>query len=316
MKNFVDAFIQSINRHDPAILPMADRYYATENGIPAALMLMETYRVIDKVDCIGTVAEDSKKNTIYVVLRVLEGTTPVILGARLTGENEKISEIEINIYRSRSDTGFWFAAQDIDELEPEWDYIVPEEQRADRATLEKFAAAIFDSSIDGNEFPPAESCQLMEAGGLVLENVEYAKALTPNPDALVVPEGKIRIPMGFGLGPIRPTDKNCRILCIDEEKGLVVVTGCMDGYVSPYIVSDETSSCFVPAPMIEMHRSTLTSQMFEGQTACKEMMATAENTTIAKFYDGKIQYLTQNIKIKAYQCGGSWRLENFVKESI
>ena len=38
-------------------------------------------------------------------------------GARLTGENEKISEIEINIYRSRSDTGFWFAVQDIDQLE-------------------------------------------------------------------------------------------------------------------------------------------------------------------------------------------------------
>lgn len=316
MKNFVDAFIESINSHDPKKLPMADRYYATENGIPAALMLMETYRVIDKVNYVGTVAEDPQKNTVYAVMSVLEGTTDVILGARMTGAEEKIEELEINIYRSRSDTGFWFAVQDIEKLEPEWDYVVPEEKRADRATLERFAQAIFDNTIDGNEFPPAETCQLMEAGGLVLENVEYAKALTPNPDALVVPEGQIRIPMGFGLGPIRPMGKNIRTLCIDEEKGLVVATACMDGYVSPYIVSDETSSCFVPMPMINMHRSTLTPAMFEGETACKEMYATAENTTIAKFYNGEIQYLTQNIKIRPYGCGASWRPDVFVEDSI
>lgn len=316
MKNFVDALIDSINSHDPWKLPMADRYYATENGIPAALLLMETYRVIDKVSYVGTVAEDPQKNTAYAVMDVLEGSTDVILGARLTGENGLISELEINIYRSRSDTGFWFAAQDIEKLEPEWNYVVPEEKRADRATLEKFATAIFDNTMDGNEFPPAESCQLMEAGGLVLENVEYAKKLTPNPDALVIPDGQVRIPMGFGLGPIRPFGEDLRVVCIDEEKGLVVAVGCMDGYVSPYIVSDETSSCFVPTPMIHMHRSTLTPELFNGQVACKEMFATAENTTIAKFYDGKIQYLTQNIKLKSYGSRSTWRPDVFVKDSI
>lgn len=313
MKNFVDAFINSINAHDPKVLPLADRYYATENGIPAALMLMETYRVIDKVSHIGTIAEDPQKDTAYVEMSVLEGSTEVILGARLTGQNEKISEIEINIYRSRSDTGFWYAVQDIEKLESAWDAIVPKEQRADRPTLERFAVAIFDNTIDGNEFPPAETCQLMEAGGLVLENVEYAKKLTPNPDALVVPEGQVRIPMGFGLGPIRPMGRNIRILAIDEEKGLVVANACMDGYVSPYIVSDEVSSCFVPLGMIEMHRSTLKPEAFEGLNTCKEMLATAENTTIAKFHDGKIQYITQNIKIKTYGAQGAWREEVFVK---
>ncbi len=314
MKHFLDAFIESVNSNDPAKLPMADRYYATENGIPAALMLMETYRLIDRVVCVGTVAEDPGKNTVYAVLSVAEGAKEVIMGVRLTGADEKISEIEINIYRSRSDTGFWYAVQDIEKLEPEWDYVVPEEKRADRATLERFAQAIFDNRIDGNEFPPSETCQLMEAGGLVMENVEYAKLLTPNPDALEIPEGQIRIPMGFGLGPIRPFGEDLRILCIDEEKGLVVAMGCMDGYVSPYIVSDETSSCFVPMPMIEMHRSTLSPKLFEGETACKEMYASAENTTIAKFYDGKIKYITQNIKIRPYGCRGSWRPDVFVKE--
>ena len=313
MNKFVDAFIESVNTRDCTRLPMADRYYATENGIPAALLLMETYRVIDQVTFAGTVAEDPVKKTVYTVLVAKEGSADVIMGVRMTGE-EKISELEINIYRSRSDTGFWYAVQDIEKLEPKWDYVVPEEKRADRATLERFATAIYDNRIDGNEFPPAETCQLMEAGGLVMENVEYAKKLTPNPDALVVPEGQVRIPMGFGLGPIRPFGEDMRIVCIDEEKGLVVAVACMDGYVSPYIVSDETSSCFVPKPMIEMHRSTLTPEMFDGQSACREMYATAENTTVAKFYEGKIQYLTQNIKIRPYGCKASWRPDVFVTD--
>lgn len=312
MKNFVDALVNSINTHNSAVLPMADRYYATENGIPAALLLMETYRTIDKVNAIGTVAEDPEKNTVYVVLSVSEGKADVLLGARMTGENGRISELEINIYRSRSDTGFWFAVQDIPQLEPVWDAVVPENQRATREELEGFAKAIFDNSIDGNNYPPADTCQLMEAGGLVYENIGYAEVLTPGglPE---VPEGTVRIPMGFGLGPIRPNGSNYRLFAIDVEKGLVVVNALMDGYVSPYIVSDEVSSCFVPTPMIEMHRSTLSPEMFNGISATKEMYATAENTTIAKFYDGKIQYLTQNIKIKSYGAPAAWRDEAFVR---
>lgn len=314
MKNFVDAFIKSINEHDPNLLPMADRYYATENGVPSALMMMETYRLIEKVSAIGTIAEDPERNTAYVELAVSFGYKDVILGARLTGEEDKISEVEITIYHSRNDVGFWYAVEDIEKWEPIWDAIVPEEQRADRATLEKFARAIFDNTMDGSEFPPAETCQLMESGGLVYENVEYAKILSPNPDALVVPEGVIRIPMGFGLGPVRPFGEGMRIFCVDEEKGLVVVNACMDGYVSPYIVSDETSTCFVPMGMIDFHRKSLTPEKFEGQKACKDMYASGENTTIAKFYDGKIQYITQNVKLRPYGCKAPWREENFAKD--
>lgn len=230
----------------------------------------------------------------------------------MTGENNKISELEINIYRSRSDTGFWYAVQEIPELQSVWDRAVPEDKRATREELEKFAAAIFDNSVDGGLYPPADSCVLMEAGGVVLENIDYAKKLSPG-GLPPVPEGTVRIPMGFGLGPIRPNGTDTRILAIDEEKGLVVVTALMDGYVSPYVVSDEISSCFVPAPMIEMHRSTLNPESFDGIRACKEMLATGDNTTIAKFYDGKIQYITQNIKIKTYGGRGAWRDDVIVK---
>ena len=112
MKKFLDLFIDSVNAHDCTILPMANRYYATENGIPAATFLMETYRLIDKVEKVGTLAEDAEKNTVYAVMSAKEGSKEVIMGVRMTGADEKISELEINIYRSRSDTGFWYAVQD------------------------------------------------------------------------------------------------------------------------------------------------------------------------------------------------------------
>ena len=35
---------------------------------------------------------------------------------------------------------------------------------------------------------------------------------------------------------------------------------------------------------------------------------------IAKFYEGKIQYLTQNIKIRPYGCKASWRPDVFVTD--
>lgn len=315
MKNFLDTFIDSILKHDPNLLPMAERYYATENGVPAAPYLMETYRMVEKVNCIGTVAEDPQRHTVYAVLSVSYGYADALLGVRMTGEDEKISELEINIYHSRSDTGFWYAVQDVPGLEASWDSVVPAEKRASRETLEAFAVAIFDNSKDGNAYPAEKTCQLMEAGGLVYENVGYAQALSPVP-LTNIPEGANRIPMEFGLGPIRPNGSDFRILAIDEEKGLVVAIGCMDGYVSPYIVSDETSSCFVPVPMIPMHRSTLKPEDFNGVSACKEMLATAENTTIAKFYDGKIQYLTQNIKLKTYGAPGTWNQKNFEPNSI
>ena len=169
MKNFLDAFINSVNSHDPSLLPMADRYYAMENGVPAALIMMETYRLAEKVSAVGTVAEDPVRNTVYSVMAVSFGRKDVLLGVRLTGADEKIEEIEINIYHSRSDMGFWYAVQDVEKWESKWDYIVPVEQRADRATLERFATAIFDNRMDGSEFPPADTCQLMESGGLVYE---------------------------------------------------------------------------------------------------------------------------------------------------
>jgi hypothetical protein len=315
MKNFVNAFIESVNTHNPNLLPLADRYLATENCTPAALVLMETYRLIDKINCIGTVAEDESRNTVYVSTNASEGEHEVILSARMTGENEKISEIEINIYRSRSDTGFWFAVQDMAELEEKWDMIVPEDQRASKEFLEELAIAIFDNSKDGSKYPVADTCLLMEAGGIVYENSSYAELLAPIPPTNPINPPK-RIPMPFGLGPIRPNGKDIRVYTVDTTRGLVVANAWMDGYVSPYIVSDETSSCFVPIPMIDMHHKTLNANLFKDKQTCMEMLATAENTTIAKFYDGKLHYISQNIKIKTYGASTSWRPDAIVKENF
>jgi hypothetical protein len=313
MKNFAEAFIRSINEKDPSIMPMADRYAATENGIPAALCHMECYRLIDKVNFVGVLAEDEVKNTAYVMLNVSEGNTDVILSARMTGADDKISEAEINIYRSRSDTGFWYAVDDMKKWEPVWNSVVPEEQRASREELEVFADAVFDNSKDASMFPAAKGSHMMEAGGEVYESVEYAKKLAPNPEDLVVEEGVERIVMQYMIDPNRPNSNNVRVQAIDVEKGLIIISAYMNGVVSPYIVPDETSTCFVPEEMLWLHHSTLTDELFEGQKAMVEMRAAGENTSVIKIANGQLQHLMQNIKIKPYNAIDSWSEDIFVK---
>jgi hypothetical protein len=44
---------------------------------------------------------------------------------------------------------------------------------------------------------------------------------------------------------------------VDEENGVVISGGIVQGYVCPYVVEKETGSCFVPEGMIEQHRRTL-----------------------------------------------------------
>ena len=308
MQNLIELFLKSVEAHDPNMLPLASRYRATENGNPAALCHMQTYRVIDRINLIGTTAIDRNRSTVYLLLSVAEGNHDVILGARLTAPEGLLTEVELNIYRSRSDTGFWFAVEEMEELEPMWDMVVPEEKRASRAELEHLAYVTFDNTMDASMFQRDEGCVLMESGGTVRENTGYGRLINPH-IADCFPKEDMRVPIPFGVAPHRPNGNDTRVMAIDEEKGLIVAVSYMDGFVSPYLVSDETSTCFVPLTMIDNHRLSLLPEYFEGKSAFIEMRASAENVTIIKYFDQKMYRITQNINLKPYGCRSPWRKE-------
>jgi hypothetical protein len=76
---------------------------------------------------------------------------------------------------------------------------------------------------------------------------------------------------------------------VDEENGVVISGGIVQGYVCPYVVEKETGSCFVPEGMIEQHRRTLNPDMFEGRKVIKEMKACASTVEMVRFHSGKLQ---------------------------
>jgi hypothetical protein len=98
---------------------------------------------------------------------------------------------------------------------------------------------------------------------------------------------KMPIPAGVGLG--RPSDAKARVVVIDEDQGIVVAIGVIPGFISPYVVTKATESCFVPAEMIHMHYKTLRPEMFADRQLLVRCPPYAANCEVVRLHSGKIQ---------------------------
>lgn len=309
MEKYIDMLLDSMVRHDALSLPMAPRYKATENGIPSAVRHMTCWRTITEIKCIAHKLTDGKMNTALVVAEALEGNpdTPILLSARIRIEQDMIRELEIYTVRSRHDSGFWFKPEDMSKLPAGWSSPIPENGRASYEELYALGEAINNMNIR-KEYFGSEDCFGMENGGVVYEHIDYMTRMAPPgmppiDMSIVPPGGRMATPMPM-LFPERPTDLKNRVLCVDEKQGIVAAYGTMPGVVSPYIVSDETSTCFVPEEMIEGHRRTLTPDLTEGETLLEEERATAMVTTVVRLHSGRLQGYHQIIVLtgQGYHC--------------
>ena len=149
---------------------------------------------------------------------------------------------------------------------------------------------------------------LMETGGMVYENSGYAKLINPHV-ADFFPKEDIRVPIPIGIAPNRPHGENIRIMAIDEERGLVASCFDVDGVVSPYLVSDETSTCFVPYSMMDGHEKALLPEFFEGKSASYEMRATGATVNIVKMSGLNVAALMQYTHMRPYGARTPWRDE-------
>ena len=150
---------------------------------------------------------------------------------------------------------------------------------------------------------------LMEAGGTVYESSGYAKLINPTIPKEAFPEKDIRVPIPLGIAPNRPDGENIRILAIDEERGLVASIFDTDGVVSPYLVFDETSTCFVPYSMMDGHYRSLLPEFFEGKSVSREMRATGCTIDIVKMSGLDMTLLMQYTNMRPYGARTPWRPE-------
>ena len=166
-----------------------------------------------------------------------------------------------------------------------WTSPIPADGKATREELLALGAAIFDGQAPAPAASP--DCLLMEVGGVVLEDPEYIDLLMTG--EIQKHDSDENVPIPAGIGPGRPSDPKARVVVVDEEQGVAVAIGVIPGFVSPYVVTKATESCFVPAEMIQMHHKTLRSEMFAGRQMLEEMPAVAVNCQAVRLHSGLIQ---------------------------
>ena len=309
MEKYIDILLASMVKHDAESLPMADRYRATENGIPSAVRHMACWRTITGFNGIAHKLVDEKLRSVVVVAKAVEGDpkVPSLMSARMKIEDGKIRELEIYLLRSRNQSGFWFRPEELTSLPEGWSSPIPEKGKATYEELYALGEAVNNMHIR-TEYFGSDDCFGMENGGVVYEHIDYMTRMAP-PGApqvdisLVPPSGRMASPMPM-LFPVRPTDPKNRVLAVDVEQGLVACYGTMPGIVSPYVVSDEISTCFVPEGMADMHRNTQTPDLTDGKVLMEEGKATGMVTTIVRFHSGKMQGYHQIIVLngEGYHC--------------
>lgn len=308
MEKYIDILLDSMVKHDATLLPMADRYSATENGIAAAVSHMTCWRTVQKINCVTHKVLDPVLGQAVVVAQVDEGGYPTLMAVRMKVEEDKISELELFLLRSRAESGFWYAPEDLTKLPDGWYSEIPEGGRASREELIALGKSIF-APPSGKPYLCAENTYGMENGGPVYEHIEYMAGVAPEGappiDLSNVPESG-RMAMAMPIVFPGPVDPNSRLLAVDEEQGIVVVSGMVDGTVSPYIVSDETSSCFVPEAMLADHRKTLTEERMAGKSLVNEMKVTAMVTTVIRYHSGKVCGYHQIIVLSNYGSKSPW----------
>jgi len=292
--SLADQLLNSMVAHDASKLPLASTYAATENGIVAALPMMTAWRTPTGISGKYYIV-DPVSHQLYWLATLIEGPNDTLSYGRLKVEGDKISEVEIYENHSRGEGGFMFSGEGPANLPAEWTQSVVSNRIPSRDNLARVAQGVFDRSIAEPDVSP--DCVLIENGQFVAENRDVAKAVgadsgpLPKGKAYVLnPDGSVPIPCG--APPMRPTDPKARADIIDDQTGVVVSMGVLNGVTEPYLVTRPTLSAYVPDQVLAPYAEMLRKQQESGKyplPAIRGMRATSLTAHILRVYDGEIQ---------------------------
>lgn len=252
-----DQVMNSIVGHQPASLPMAQPYMATENSRPFQLKGMSVWRSVTGVEGVRHDVIDPQSGQVFFVAAVQEGAAQAILTARFKVNDGKIQEIETYISRDAADTGEHFNPAGLARIPAFWWTAVAPQQRSDRNQLERIGRGAFDTSIAVNYQP---GCFHFEEG----DKVGQAECAAPAD---------------------RPVDPKVRVPVIDVEQGIVVSIADVDGVLTP-------GSSFVPDSMMKTLRANpppASSSRPMPPMLVKEMPETMSVTQLSKVVGGIVQ---------------------------
>jgi hypothetical protein len=286
LSGVADKLLASMSAHDPSQLSLAREYRATENGVASGLPMMNAWNTVTATGSKYYVI-DPVSGQIFFVAELKEGQRNALGFGRLKVVNEKLSEIELYISRSRGDTGYQFSADHVSAPAPEWTAKVDGARLPARPQLLAWGKSIFDSKLPAP--PTAPNCVLMENGKVVEEDAEVAKQVSTGTD-----KGQhghmVNIPCG--AFPDRPTDPLARTDIVDEEQGVVVSIATVHGVVQPSLVENPTISAFVPDSLLPPYLKLLAQWKGSSRAKLPAVMPTRASIAVAemhRYYDGKLQ---------------------------
>lgn len=286
MKQYVDLVLKSMAEKDPGLLPLADRYRATENSIPGALNMLTAWRLVSRVNALGPVVADEELGNIVMTANLEIGGAPATFWARIAVADDRITELELFHAKSRGEGGYVMLAEEIGNEPAVWKSAIPESGRATREELLALGRAIFIDTAAPTP-PEGDDCVVMEQGGVVHEFAEFHDLLMGVDTGPHAPEDTVVMP--YGLAPFRPSDPKARVVAADVEQGLVVTIGMVPGYILPTVTSAANISAFVPASMREMHARSVLPKWLEGRSVIDEIEVMCVSMHVLRMFDGKLQ---------------------------
>jgi len=304
LSGLTDQLLDSMVARDPARVPLAPRYAATENSVPAALPMMTAWRSVTALKD-RFYAIDTTSQQVFVVAGLAEGPNETLLWGRLKVQDRRLAEIELYENRSRAQGGYQFAGNGPANFPKPWTAAVPADRVPARATLQAHAKAIFAGR--GKTLPATAGCVLMENGKVVEEHAEVAAEVAGGAAPQATDNGMVPIPCG--LPPQRPTDTKARADIVDEVQGVVVAMATVHGSAQPMLVSTPTESAFVPDQILAPYAAMLKKQQASGRNtapALRPMPASAAAAEVHRLYDGHLQGQLLLVNIGAPGSHSPW----------
>lgn len=214
-------YMGALRTATPSAVPIADKYVFTENNVSIPLG-KGLWGTVENVDQVGLEVADAQTQNAAWFGSVIENGDPAILAVRIHVKNGRIDEIETVVHRKTSLPAPFGDTTNI-QHDPEFNAILPVEQRRSRARLKAIADSYFDTVEvnDGQVFAPfAQDCGRLENAISTTTRGEGAGA------ANIVDGCEAQFKLGLYRINKRVRERLYSI--IDEERGIVVASGFFD----------------------------------------------------------------------------------------
>jgi hypothetical protein len=215
--------MQALAARNPGALPLAESVVFTENNVPIAVG-DGLWRTVTAVDEVGLETADPSTGNAAWFGSVRENGEPAILAVRIHVQDGMIDEIESVVHRR---TALPAPFGDVTKMahDPEFNEVLPPEQRRSRERMLAIADAYFDTVEvnDGQVFAPfTDDCARLENG---ISTTAPTPGSTGGNAASIASGCREQ----FELGIYRINKRVRRdFFIVDEERGVAVGRGFFD----------------------------------------------------------------------------------------